>query len=199
MLLPPLERAGGFPYDPAPREGPAVQAGILGVASPSLMRDESSQSVNAAGLRAGLVVSQYHEGITRALAEGAREAFVEAGGDPAHICELAAPGAYELPQIASALARSGRVDFVVALGCVIHGETKHFEYICQAVAQGLMTVSLETGMPVAFGVLTCDTTAQAKARAGGELGNKGVEAMHAALGAVHACRAARSAAEARSA
>lgn len=151
--------------------------------------------MNAAGLRAGLVVSRYHEGITRALAEGAREAFVEAGGDPADLIELAAPGAYELPQIASALARSGRVDLIIALGCVIHGETKHFEYICQAVAQGLMTVSLESAMPVAFGVLTCDTLAQAKARAGGELGNKGVEAMHAALGALHAQRAALSTAK----
>lgn len=159
------------------------------------MRDELSHSVNAAGLRIGLVVSRYHLDITRALAEGAREAFVEAGGDPARIVELSAPGAYELPQIARALAESGRVDGIVALGCVIHGETKHFEYICQAVAQGLMTVALSAKMPVAFGVLTCDTLPQAKARAGGELGNKGVEAMHAALGALHAQRLATAGAE----
>ncbi len=152
------------------------------------MRDQVQHSINAVGLRAGLIVSRYHQTITMTLAEGAREAFVTAGGNPSHIIEISSPGAFELPQIARTLADSGRVDCIVALGCVIQGETSHFDYICQAVAHGLMSVALDTGISVAFGVLTCMTLDQAHARAGGEHGNKGVEAMRAAIESFHARR-----------
>jgi 6,7-dimethyl-8-ribityllumazine synthase len=91
------------------------------------------------------------------------------------------PGSFELPQIARRLARSGRFDAIVPLGCVIRGDTPHFEYIARAVTDGLLQLSLEESTPIVFGVLTCDSVAQALDRAGGAEGNKGAEAAAAAL------------------
>lgn len=156
------------------------------------MRETTTIPPDAAlGLRVGLVVSRYHESITGALREGAVAAFIAAGGEMVNIVELIAPGAFELPQIAMTLARSQRVEAIVTLGCVIRGETSHFDFICSAVAQGLMNVGRETGIPTTFGVLTCDTLEQAQARAGGRHGNKGEEAMSAALMCRHVQRQAR--------
>jgi len=128
-----------------------------------------------------VVLSRYNATITDALLEGARDAYARAGGDPDAIAVLPAPGTYELPVLAMAAAESGLFRAVVALGCVIRGETDHDRYISQSVADGLMRVSLETGVPVAFGVLTVNDADQARARAGGEHGNKGAEAVEAAL------------------
>ena len=98
------------------------------------------------------------------------------------------PGAYELPLAALALARTGRYAAILALGAVVRGETPHFEYVCDAAASGLLRVSLDTGVPCAFGLLTCDTYAQAEARAGGAVGNKGHEAADAAVAMVNLLR-----------
>ncbi|MFO0873129.1 MAG: 6,7-dimethyl-8-ribityllumazine synthase [Phycisphaerales bacterium] len=145
--------------------------------------------VNASGLRVGLVVSRYHAEITSALARGARDAFARAGGSEADLLEVASPGTFELPAICAAFANDTPVDAVVALGCVIAGETRHDRYIAGAVADGLMRIAIDTGRPVAFGVLTVGTIEQARARAGGAKGNKGAEAMVAAIEAALAIRA----------
>ncbi len=135
-----------------------------------------------------LVVSGYHADISGTLAAGARRAFEVAGGRPERLEQITAPGAFELPVIAAAAAQRADVDAVVAIGCVLTGETSHDRYISDAVAHGLMRVGLDSGKPVCFGVLTCATIEQARARAGGAKGNKGEEAMGAALRAVAAIR-----------
>ncbi len=128
-----------------------------------------------------LVVAQYNSSVTNRLRDGALSAYAEAGGDPASVTVIEAPGAFELPALCAAVARSGRCAGVVALGCIIEGETSHGDHIARAVAGGLIDVTLQLGIPVSFGVLTVDTAGQAHARAGGQQGNKGVEAMHALL------------------
>ncbi len=136
-----------------------------------------------------IVVSRYNESITGAMLAGAVEAYAERGGDPATLSIVEAPGAYELITLASAAAERHRA--VVCLGCVIRGETPHDEHIARAVAHGLGEITVKTGVPVAFGVLTTLNAAQAEARAAGDKGNKGAEAMHAALDAADAVGALR--------
>ena len=135
----------------------------------------------AAGFRFGLVVSRFNETITARLRDGARAALAEAGASGDEVKEYWVPGAFELPQAARELADTGRFDAIIALGCLIRGETPHFDYICRAVANGLMTASSDTGVPMAFGVLTTDNEAQAAARAGGGRDNKGFEAASAGI------------------
>lgn len=142
-----------------------------------------ANAISASGLRIAIVESQYHPEICTALATGAVDAFMNAGGDTQRILHVHAPGSYELVAIALALAERSDIDAVVAIGCVLTGETSHDRYICDAVAHGLVDVTIRTGKPVAFGVLTCITIEQARARAGGSKGNKGIEAMHAAIAA----------------
>ncbi len=145
-------------------------------------------ALSARRLRVAIVVSRYNAFITDRLLEGARDEFVELGGRASALTVLHAPGSFELPQIASAAAHSGGFDAVVALGCLIKGETRHDEYIAQAVALGLTQASVGSGVAVSFGVLTVDTQAQAEDRAGGSHGNKGAEAMRAAVQTAHAIR-----------
>ncbi len=135
----------------------------------------------ASGFRFALVVSRFNEAITARLRDGARAALAEAGAGPDEVEEFWVPGAFELPQAARELADTGRFDAIIALGCVIRGETPHFDYICRAVADGLMTVSGDTGVPMAFGVLTTDTEAQAAARAADGRDNKGFESAAAGI------------------
>jgi 6,7-dimethyl-8-ribityllumazine synthase len=131
--------------------------------------------------RFALVVSRFNEAITSRLLEGARAAFLEAGAAADRIAVYMVPGAFELPQAARCAAETGQYEAIVCLGCVIRGETPHFEYISAAVAHGLMEASGETGIPMAFGVLTTDSWEQAEARAGEGRDNKGFEAAAAAL------------------
>jgi len=128
------------------------------------------------GLRVALVVSTYHDGITARLAEGAYEGLAAAGVAQRDISRLDVPGAYEIPFGARIAAVSGRVDAVVCLGCLIKGETPHFDYIASAVSHGLMQASLLQGVPMAFGVLTVNTMDEAVARVPEGAGNKGYEA-----------------------
>jgi len=135
----------------------------------------------AAGYRFALIVSRFNDQITQALCDGARAALASAGAASADIEEFQVPGAYELPQAARRAAETGRFEAVVCLGCVIRGETPHFEYISSAVAHGIMAAAGETGVPIAFGVLTTDTAAQAEERAKPGHDNKGWEAAAAAI------------------
>jgi 6,7-dimethyl-8-ribityllumazine synthase len=129
----------------------------------------------------GIAVSRFNADVTSRLLEGALAALEEAGVERDRIDVMQVPGAFELPLGAMALAKTRRYACVVALGCVIRGETPHFEYIASEAASGLQLAALETGIPVSFGVLTCDDRAQADARAGGADGNKGAEAARSAL------------------
>jgi len=151
--------------------------------SASLPRSSpSKQAANsAAGGAVAIVVSRYNASITDALLAGARAAFAQSGGGDDLLTVIDSPGSYELPVLVDAAAESGRFAGVVALGCIIKGETSHDHHLASAVAHGLINVSLLTGVPVAFGVLTVDTPKQAKDRAGGKHGNKGAEAMQALL------------------
>ena len=135
----------------------------------------------AGNARFALVVSRFNDAITSRLLEGARAALLEAGAAADRIAVYMVPGAFELPQAARCAAETGQYEAIVCLGCVIRGETPHFEYISAAVAHGLMEASGETGVPMAFGVLTTDSWEQAEARAGEGRDNKGFEAAAAAL------------------
>jgi 6,7-dimethyl-8-ribityllumazine synthase len=134
---------------------------------------------DATPFRFAVVVSRFNEAITRSLREGATAALQEAGAANVQVFDV--PGAFEIPQAARAVAESGRFDAVVCLGCIIRGETPHFDYIASAVAHGITEAAGDTGVPMAFGVLTTDTEAQATARSGPGADNKGREAAAAAI------------------
>lgn len=136
---------------------------------------------SATGLRFALVVSSYHDDITSRLELGARDVLARAGVSAEHIEHLSVPGAYELPFAARIAAVSRRVDGVICLGCLIKGETPHFDHIASAVAHGIMQASLVTGVPMAFGVLTTNNLEEAEARVQPGPGNKGFEAGQAAI------------------
>jgi 6,7-dimethyl-8-ribityllumazine synthase len=132
-------------------------------------------------MRALVVVARFNEGVTRRLLDGARTALEEAefGNDRTDVVWV--PGAFELPVAIRSGLETGRYALAVALGAVIRGETPHFDYVAGAASHGLLRVSTDFGIPVGFGLLTCDTMAQAQARAGGDAGNKGEEAARAAV------------------
>jgi 6,7-dimethyl-8-ribityllumazine synthase len=138
-------------------------------------------SPNGARRSVGVVVGRFNGDITSRLLDGAMEALAEAGVVRERIDVMPVPGAFELPLGAMALARTRRYACIIALGCVIRGDTPHFEYVAAEAASGVQLAGLETGVPVAFGVLTCDTRKQAEERAGGVHGNKGAEAARSAL------------------
>ena len=153
---------------------------------------ETARPLTAAGsARFAVIASRFNEAITSALVTGARAALEEAGARREEVTLVMVPGAFELPQAARAAAATGRFDAIVCLGCVVRGETPHFEYISAAVAQGLMNASGDTGVPMAFGVLTTDTWEQAEARAGAGRDTKGFEAAAAALEMAAVLRAFR--------
>ena len=134
-----------------------------------------------AGKKFAIVVAEWNEEITGALFEGAFASLLENGVDKKNIVRADVPGSFELPLAALWQAEKRQIDAVICLGCVIQGETPHFDYICQAVALGVTEVGLKTGKPVVFGVLTTLNKKQAEERAGGKYGNKGEEAALTAL------------------
>ena len=141
-------------------------------------------TIDGRGLRVALIAASWHDEVMSGLLDGARRALARAGTP--EVVELRVPGAFELPVAAARFARAegeDAVDAVVALGVVIRGGTPHFDYVCQAATMGLTDVSVQTGVPVGFGVLTCDTEEQALDRAGlaGSSEDKGAEAAEAAL------------------
>lgn len=137
--------------------------------------------LDASGLRFGIVMSRFNSFITERLLEGAVDALLRHGADDAAIEVVRVPGAFEIPLIAKKLAISGRHDAVICLGAIIRGSTPHFDYVSAEVTKGIAMVSLETGMPISFGVLTTDTIEQAVERAGSKAGNKGFDAAMSAL------------------
>ncbi len=137
--------------------------------------------VVARGRKVAIVAARFNDFIVSSLLKGATSAWLERGGAAEDLLIARVPGAFELPVAARRLAAGGRYDAVVALGCVIRGGTPHFEYISNECARGLQQVGLDTGVPVIFGVLTVDTVEQAIERAAVSAGNKGGEAMEAAL------------------
>lgn len=128
-----------------------------------------------------VVISEWNEEITGSLYEGAYNSLKENGIQKENIITFRVPGSFELSLGAQRMAKKNNVDAVICLGCVIQGETRHFEFICQSVAQGLKDVALKYDKPVIFGVLTTDTYQQALDRAGGKFGNKGDEAAITAI------------------
>ena len=140
-----------------------------------------SSDGSGAGRRVGIVVSNFNDFVTDRLLAGAVAALKAAGVTEGDITAIRVPGAFEIPLAAQHAAESGRFDALVCLGCVIRGETAHFEYISSAVSQGLATAATATGVPMAFGVLTTNSAEEALARAGEGPSNKGHEAAVAAL------------------
>jgi 6,7-dimethyl-8-ribityllumazine synthase len=147
---------------------------------------------DGAGLRIGVAVSRFNEHITGRLLQGALGALRKCGVPEGSVDVVWTPGAYDLPIAAQSLARSGRYDAIVCLGCVIRGETTHDRYVALGAATGLMQVSLECSLPVTFGVLTTQTMEQAEARSGGTHGNKGEDAALAAIEMVSVLRQVKS-------
>ncbi len=137
--------------------------------------------VDARSRKVALLAARFNDFIVASLLKGAEGSWVAHGGALEDLLVVRVPGAFELPVAARRLAASGRYDALVALGCVIRGGTPHFEYVAGECAGGLQRVALETGVPVIFGVLTVDTVEQAIERAATGAGNKGAEAMEAAL------------------
>ena len=142
---------------------------------------EFNGAPRGAGRRFAVVVSRFNEAVTQRLVEGALDALVRHGVAFDDIDVLWVPGAWELPLAARRAAASERYDAIVALGAVIRGDTPHFDYVAGEASRGLANASADFDVPIGFGVLTCDTLAQAEARAGGEHGNKGWDAPLAAL------------------
>ena len=137
--------------------------------------------VSARGRKIAVVAARFNDFIVASLLKGAHAAWLERGGAGPDLTVVRVPGAFELPVVARKLAGSGRYDAVVALGCVIRGDTPHFDYVAGECARGLQLAGLETGVPVAFGVLTVESLEQALERAATSAGNKGGEAMESAL------------------
>lgn len=138
-------------------------------------------NLNAAGLKFALVVSRFNHFITDRLLEGALDALRRHGADEDGIEVFRVPGAFEMPLVAKKVAAAGRHDAVICLGCVVRGSTPHFDFVAAEASKGIALASLDTGVPIAFGVLTTDNLEQAIERAGTKSGNKG---WHAALSAI---------------
>ncbi len=137
--------------------------------------------ITAGGLKFGIVASRFNDFICGRLIEGAVDALKRSGADEKDIYMVKVPGAFEIPVVAKRLAKSGKFDAVICLGVVIRGATPHFEYISAEVSKGIAAVTLETEIPVAFGVITTDTIEQAIERAGSKSGNKGWDAAISAI------------------
>ena len=145
------------------------------------MPRETKGNLSAKGLRLAIVVSRFNSFITERLLAGALDALERAGADEKQIEVVRVPGSFEIPVTAKTLAQTRRYDALICLGCIIRGETQHFDYLSAEVTRGIQLAALETGVPMAFGVLTTDTLEQAVDRAGAKSGNKGAEVALAAV------------------
>ena len=135
----------------------------------------------AEGRRFGIVVSRFNDFITEKLLQGAIDALVRAGASDGDIGIVRVPGAFEIPLLAKKMAMAGKFDAIVCLGAVIRGATSHYDYVAAEVSKGIATASMESGVPIIFGVITTDTIEQAIERAGTKAGNKGWSAAMAAV------------------
>jgi len=137
--------------------------------------------LTAHGLRFAIVVSRFNSLVTQRLLDGALDALRRHGADENAITVVYVPGSFEIPLVAKRLAQSGAFDAVICLGCIIRGDTPHFEYVASEAAKGIAQVALETSVPTIFGVVTADTLEQALERAGAKAGNRGFEAAMTAM------------------
>ena len=151
--------------------------------------NEHHTPLDGRGMRIAIVAARFNDMISRSLVDGAHQRLLRLGVDDDAIDLIWVPGAYEIPAACAAVAETGEVDAVVALGAVIRGATPHFDYVAGQCAAGLQRVSLDTGVPGGFGVLTTDTIEQAIERAGTKAGNKGADAAETAIEMVHVLRA----------
>src|SRR5215813_9566038 len=147
-----------------------------------------SGELSAAGMRFGIVVSRFNSFITERLLAAALDALERAGAANKDVDLVRVPGAFELPLASKKLAETGKYNALIAIGCVIRGDTSHYDYVCSETARGLQLAQMDTGVPVIFCVLTCDTLEQAIDRAGLKGGNKGFEAGLAAIEMAHLAR-----------
>lgn len=138
-------------------------------------------SLEARNLKFTIVAARFNGAVVERLIQGSVEALRRHGANPAQLELVRVPGAYDLPVVVRSIAESGRADAIIALGAVIRGETAHFDYVAGECAAGLARVAADTGIPIAFGVLTTDTEEQAEERAGGKEGNRGADAAQAAI------------------
>jgi 6,7-dimethyl-8-ribityllumazine synthase len=150
-------------------------------------------NLNAAGLRFAVVVSRFNAFVTERLLEGALQALRQAGASEDAVDVMGIPGAFEFPVTVRALAATKKYDAMICLGAVIRGDTPHFDYVAGEAARGIATASAETGVPMAFGILTTNTVKQAEDRAGGKGGNKGYEAAMTAIEMANLLRQLRAA------
>jgi 6,7-dimethyl-8-ribityllumazine synthase len=155
-------------------------------------------NLSADGLRFGIVISRFNSFITERLLDGALDALQRAGAGNDQIEIVRVPGSFELPVAAKKLAESRHPDSIICIGCVLRGETSHYEHVSNEVARGIQLAQMDTGVPMAFCVLTCDTLEQAIDRAGLKSGNKGFEAGLAAVEMGNLSRQLRAASPARS-
>ena len=152
-------------------------------------------NLDARGLKLAIVVARFNSFITERLIEGAIDAFVRTGGTREDIQLIRVPGSWEMPLVAAELARQKRNDAIVCLGAVIRGETPHFDYVAGNAASNLAHIAAETGVPIAFGVLTTNTVEQAVDRAGAKSGNKGFDAVMTAIEMANLLKAIRGGSE----
>lgn len=167
--------------------GSDVHHARSGMAS-KLQAGRINGELKASGLRFGIVVSRFNSFITERLLTAAADALERAGAAGRDVDVVRVPGAFELPLAAKKLAATGRYDALIAIGCVLRGETTHYDYVCSETARGLQLAQMDSGMPIIFCVLTCDTLEQAIDRAGLKGGNKGFEAGLAAIEMAHLSR-----------
>lgn len=153
----------------------------MATANKNLSAYDKTTIPNAKDLRFGIVVSEWNGAITEGLYKGAMEALLDCGAKEENIVRWNVPGSFELPFGAKKMIESMELDAVIAIGSVIQGETKHFDFVCSATAQGIMDLNIRTQVPVIFCVLTDNNMQQAIDRSGGKHGNKGAEAAIAAI------------------
>ena len=151
------------------------------MATQNLSQYQNDSVPDASGMRFGIVVSEWNSEITFALKDAAIQTLIEHGATESDIMLRYVPGSFELTTGAQLMAEYGKIEAVICIGCVIRGETPHFDYICQGVTAGLTQISIKYEIPVIFGVLTTNNLEQALDRAGGKHGNKGVEAAVTAI------------------
>jgi 6,7-dimethyl-8-ribityllumazine synthase len=149
--------------------------------SEKIQPEKIQGELSAAGLRFGIVVSRFNSFITERLLSAAVDALGRAGAGSKDVDVVCVPGSFELPLAAKKMAATGKYDALIAIGCVLRGETSHYDYVCSETSRGLQLAQMDTGIPIMFCVLTCDTLEQAIDRAGLKGGNKGFEAGLAAV------------------
>ncbi|MBO4529077.1 MAG: 6,7-dimethyl-8-ribityllumazine synthase [Paludibacteraceae bacterium] len=151
------------------------------MATVDLSKYDKDSVPSASEMTFGIVVSDWNSDVTFSLLQGARETLIKHGADPENICEFHVPGSFELVYASKRVSEELDVDAVIALGCVVRGGTPHFDYVCQGTTNGLSKLNTEGTIPFIFGLLTTDDMQQSLDRAGGKLGNKGVEAAITAI------------------